>query len=282
MLEILHNGLYTSIQDLGRFQYRNYGVPVSGVMDEYHAALANQLLGNDENAAVLEMTLQGAKLKFHKTTQIVICGADLSPMINNQSVRLNIPVNVSKGDVLSFGKPMYGVRTYLAVKNGFQTEKRLKSRSSYDGITTQSRVSTGDFIPYEVFSNNIESKANIAVHKEIFASNEIKVYEGPEFNFLSKEQKNRLFSTNFSIGLNNRMAYQLNEIIENNFPSIITSAVLPGTIQLTPSGKLIVLMKDCQTTGGYPRILQLEEKSMIKLAQKYTRDWVYFKKLSIL
>jgi allophanate hydrolase subunit 2 len=78
------------------------------------------------------------------------------------------------------------------------------------------------------------------------------------------------------------MAYQLNELVQNKFPSIITSAVLPGTIQLTPSGKLIILMKDCQTTGGYPRILQLTAKSIIKLSQKYTRDTINFKMISVL
>lgn len=282
MLEILHSGLYSSIQDLGRFEYRNYGVPVSGVMDEYHAKLANHILGNDENDAVLEMTLQGVSVCFHEATQIVICGADLSPTLNNQVVRLNVSLNVSKGDQLKFGKRNYGVRTYLAVKKGFQTEKILKSRSYYDAITPKSRIATGDFIPYQAHVKQIGSKANIALQKEIFINKEIHVYKGPEFDFLSKQQQEKLFSTEFSVGLNNRMAYQLNETIENECPSIITSAVLPGTIQLTPSGKLIVLMKDCQTTGGYPRILQLDQKSIIKLTQKHTRDTMQFKKLSIL
>ncbi|EDP95945.1 biotin-dependent carboxyltransferase family protein [Kordia algicida OT-1] len=282
MLEILQSGLHTSIQDLGRFDYRNYGVPVSGVMDDYHAKLANQILGNDENAAVLEMTLQGTKLKFHENTQIVLCGADLSPKLNRSDLRANIPVKVSKGDELEFGKRNYGVRAYLAIKDGFQSSEVLQSRSFYDGITEKSRVTTGDVIPYKVFSGKIQSKATIAVQQEIFSSNEICVYEGPEFDFLSKSQQEQLFNTIFSIGLNNRMAYQLEETIKNDCPSIITSAVLPGTIQLTPSGKLIVLMKDCQTTGGYPRILQLDQRSIIRLAQKHTRDQVYFKKLSIL
>lgn len=272
MLEILHSGLYTSIQDLGRFHYRNFGVPVSGVMDDFHARLANQILGNDENDAVLEMTLQGARLKFHEKTQIVICGADLSPKLNGVDIRANIPVNVSNGDELVFGKRNYGVRAYLAVKNGFQTEKILKSRSFYEGITSKSRIASGDFVPYQIITEKIQPKTNIVVQKDIFINTIIQVYEGPEFDLLSKKQQETLFNTTFSIGLNNRMAYQLNEIIENECPSIITSAVLPGTIQLTPSGKLIILMKDCQTTGGYPRILQLDKKSIITLAQKHTGD----------
>ncbi|PTX61391.1 biotin-dependent carboxylase-like uncharacterized protein [Kordia periserrulae] len=282
MLEIIHSGLHTSIQDLGRLHYRNVGVPVAGVMDEYHAKLVNQLLGNDENSAVMEMTLQGATVEFHEATQMVICGADLSPKLNHQAIRLNVPVTVKKGDVLQFGKRLYGVRAYLAVKHGFQTENILKSRSFYDGITPKARVEKGDFIPYQTNSNPVKASANIALQRALFTDTEITVYEGPEFNYLSKTQQEKLFNTTFTIGLNNRMAYQLEEILENDCPSIITSAVLPGTIQLTPSGKLIILMKDCQTTGGYPRILQLDQKSIFKLAQKHTRDAIIFKKLSIL
>ena len=72
------------------------------------------------------------------------------------------------------------------------------------------------------------------------------------------------------------MAYQLKEPLENELTSIITSLVLPGTVQLTPSGKLIILMRDCQTTGGYPRILQLSEDSINRLAQKFTGDKINF------
>ncbi|MEM6722198.1 MAG: biotin-dependent carboxyltransferase family protein [Bacteroidota bacterium] len=282
MIEILHAGLYTSVQDLGRFHYRNFGVPVSGVMDAYHAKLANHLLGNDENDAVLEMTLQGASLYFHEATQLVVCGANLSPTLNKLPLRLNVPVNVAKGDQLDFGKRVYGVRTYLAVKNGFQTEEVLKSKSFYDGITNKVRFAKGDFIPYQSYFKHIQPKANIAIQKDIFTGKEINVYEGPEFDLLTKKQQEKLFTTQFSIGLNNRMAYQLEETLQNNCPSIITSAVLPGTIQLTPSGKLIILMKDCQTTGGYPRILQLDQKSIVRLAQKHTKDRIQFNKLSIL
>jgi len=281
MLEILHSGLYTSIQDLGRFQYRNFGVPVSGVMDDFHAKLANKILGNDENAAVLEMTLQGARVKFHENSQIAICGANLSPKLNGVDLRANVAVNVSKGDQLEFGARKFGVRAYLAVKEGFQTPIVLKSRSFYEGITQKSRVAKGDFIPFNSFSNDNIPHTKVGFQPILFNSNDINVFEGPEFDLLSKKQQEKLFSTIFSVGLNNRMAYQLEETLQNDCPSIITSAVLPGTIQLTPSGKLIILMKDCQTTGGYPRILQLDQKSIVTLAQKRTGDTICFKKLSI-
>lgn len=281
MLEILKAGLYTSIQDLGRFGYRNYGVPVSGVMDIYHSKLANHILGNTMNNAVLEITLQGPSLYFNEATQIAICGADLSPKLNHKSIKLNSRINISKGDVLEFGTRIYGVRAYLAIKNGFQTTKILNSRSFYEGITTQSRVQKGDNIEYVALSKQTSAHVNIAVQKTMYQHQEINVYKGPEFDLLTKKQQKNLLSTIFSIGLNNRMAYQLNELFENELPSIITSAVLPGTVQLTPSGKLIILMKDCQTTGGYPRVLQLNDMAICILSQKYTGAKMQFKMISI-
>lgn len=110
-----------------------------------------------------------------------------------------------------------------------------------------------------------------------FTKNELQTYPGPEFENLSSHQKKLLEATKFTISnLNNRMGYQLNELIENNVNPIITSAVLPGTVQLTPGGKLIVLMRDAQTTGGYPRVLQLSDDAINLLAQKKTSDLVSF------
>src|SRR5690606_7472652 len=105
----------------------------------------------------------------------------------------------------------------------------------------------------------------------------LEVYRGPEFGQLTDRQLVKLFSNTFSVAKeNNRMAYQLNEEIDGVRGSMLTSATLPGTVQLTPSGKLIVLMKDGQTTGGYPRILQLSDYSISILAQKRMGDPIRF------
>ena len=104
------------------------------------------------------------------------------------------------------------------------------------------------------------------------------MYKGPEFDALNEDQKSKVLDAFFTISNTiNRMAIQLEEKIANTLPSIITSPVLPGTIQLTPSGKLIVLMRDCQTTGGYPRVLQLSENSINHIAQKRMKEKCGFK-----
>jgi len=128
-------------------------------------------------------------------------------------------------------------------------------------------------------SNKVSNKkhAKIKAMSSYIESNIIKVYKGPEFDNLSNINIDFLFSKSYKISKDsNRMAYQLDEKLENNLKSILTSLVMPGTIQLTPDGQLIILMRDCQTTGGYPRILQLSEKSINILAQKRLGEFVQF------
>ena len=100
MIKVLKEGLFSTIQDNGRFGYKNIGVPVSGAMDQASAKLANLLLGNDESSAVLEMTLLGPTLEFMNDTYISITGADMNPVLNKQKVLLNETLLVKKGDIL--------------------------------------------------------------------------------------------------------------------------------------------------------------------------------------
>ena len=140
MIKVLSPGFFTSVQDEGRFGYGKFGVPTSGAMDRYSAKLANHILSNKDNDALLEITLGRCNLLFNSQAIISISGADFSPEINNQKVRLNTSIAIHQGDILTFNKPTYGVRCYLAVKGGFQTEVVLNSRSFYEGITRQNRV----------------------------------------------------------------------------------------------------------------------------------------------
>jgi biotin-dependent carboxylase-like uncharacterized protein len=275
MIEVISSGLYASIQDLGRFGYRNQGVPNSGVMDTISANFANSLLDNDVDNALIEITIIGPKLLFKLDTFIVITGADISPKINNIRILNYTVVAVKKGDVLSFGKLLKGTRSYLAVKGGIQSELKLKSRSQFKGITQTYRLNKNDQIEINGFSSNLilQKKGKIKSKVQFFEAIEIEVFLGPEFELLSKINQDELLNTTFTISNNsNRMGYQMEEIVSEHTISMITSPVLPGTIQLLPSGKIVVLMKDAQTTGGYPRIFQLTEQALCTMAQKKVGD----------
>ncbi|TJY33915.1 5-oxoprolinase subunit C family protein [Pontimicrobium aquaticum] len=281
MIKVIHPGFYSTIQDLGRKDFQHLGVPISGVMDVYAGKMANAILGNDENCAVLEITMLGPKLEFCCDTAIVITGANLSPSLANTIINNNTLVNVNKGEVLSFNKPINGFRVYLAVSGGFQSEIVLNSRSMYQGITKAISVKKGGVLKIQPKNHRSKAYSSIKIRTDYLNEKTISVYKGPEFKLLNNEQMDKLFNQEFTISKeNNRMAYQLDELIINDLSGIITSLVLPGTVQLTPSGKLIVLMRDCQTTGGYPRVLQLSESAINTLAQKCTGNRIIFKLIS--
>lgn len=281
MVRVLHPGFYTSIQDLGRKDYQHLGVPISGAMDLEAAKIANAILGNNEHCAVLEMTMVGPKLEFTCNSAVSVTGANLSPTLNGVRINNYLAINVNKGDVIEFGSLNKGFRSYLAVSGGFQTAFVLNSRSMYKGVTQTPLLQKGDMLAIESKNYVSNKNASIKPNTDYIENHIIQVYKGPEFYKLNKIQISSLFDKDFTIAKeNNRMAYQLNELIENNLKDIITSLVLPGTVQLTSSGKLIVLMRDCQTTGGYPRVLQLSEISINNLAQKFTGNKIKFRLIS--
>lgn len=272
MLKVIHPGFFTTIQDTGRFGYREKGVPVCGCMDNYSASIANSLLENDETDAVMEITMTGPRLEFHTSSFFSITGAEMSPALNGMPINSYEVHKANEGDVLSFGKLINGFRSYLAVKGGFLTEVKLTSRSFYKPITDRNCIKEQMEIPIESHTDYSPKITHIkpeALHKEY----ELFVYKGPEFEILTEDQLKLLFTNKFTIAKeNNRMAYQLEELIGVHSHRMLTSATLPGTVQLTPAGKLIVLMRDGQTTGGYPRVLQLANKSIAILSQKKFGD----------
>lgn len=277
MLKVVKAGLFTTIQDAGRFGYLNNGVPVAGFMDTASAHKVNQLLENDVNSAVMEITMTGPTLEFDKPTYICIGGAKHSVTLNNNPVGHLSIHKVSPGDLLSYGKLEKGFRSYLAIKNGFRTDKILGSRSMYAPVTPKSHLEDNQTIPYdscEVFSPKIvELKVD-----SVLDNKELTVSKGPEYNLLTDKQLEALFFQDFTISNeNDRMAYHLKEHIAGHKVNMLTSATLPGTVQLTPSGKIMILMKDGQTTGGYPRIFQLSDNAISILAQKKFGDTITFK-----
>lgn len=277
MLQILKSGLHSSVQDLGRHGFRDSGVPVSGAMDIFSALLANRLLGNRDGDAVLEATLVGPVVQFWENSLIAICGAHVSAKLNGLDVAMKTPVAVKKGDILSLEKIESGVRTYLAVKGGFITEEILGSRSFYKTVTGRLMLKKNDLIPFEPFEATCDKLATIRVKDTFLFDKNIEVFKGPEFDFLNPKEKEELLKNDFHLSeKHNRMAVFLKETLGQNKHQIITSPTLPGTVQLTPSGQLMLLMRDAQTTGGYPRILQLSEMGINTLAQKKTGDAVRF------
>ncbi len=277
MLKVVKSGFFTSIQDKGRFGLRNIGVPVSGAMDQHASSLANAMLENEHTDAVMEITMTGPVLEFLTATYIAITGANLSPSLNGAEIETHSVHKVVEGDILGFGKHIDGLRGYLSVKGGFLTDKVLGSRSFYKPITQWARLNSGMEIPFNEVTH-YEPKISHIITEDIDKVSLLNVFPGPEIEMLTKVLREFIFDTSFTIAKeNNRMAYQLQESVAKHQHAMLTSATLPGTIQLTPGGKLIILMRDGQTTGGYPRIFQLSDEAINILAQRTFGDKISFK-----
>ena len=277
MIKVVSKGIYTTIQDKGRFGYRNIGVPSSGYMDSESAETANLIINNPKDNPLIEATLIGPTLEFKKSAVICITGGEFSPTLNDIKISSYSAIEVNKGDILKINNSSIGSRCYISIQGTIISDTILGSKSFYHQITNSSILEDGDIF---LFKKNIRTLEQKYIHKKFELNKTINVFRGPEFKCLSKESIKTLFNEEFSIGINNRMAYNLLEKIQDGINSIVSSGVIPGTVQLTPSGNIIILHRDCQTTGGYPRILQLNEKSLNDLAQLRTGDNIRFKLLN--
>lgn len=283
-LTILQPGLYTSVQDFGRVGYAKWGISPSGAMDQGSFLLANHLLHNPPDAACLEITQTGPHLLFSEDAIVLFSGASTSISINEETIEeVNHQwLHIKKGDHLKVGLLINGMRSYMAIKGGFLSDTIFGSRSQSLGITSKDRLYKGSTLMYpslqETSGPLSKVKPNLPwIHQEV-----IQVYEGPEYASLQKEEKKLLFSTAFTIShSSNRMAIQTDQIIKNDALQILTSPVFPGTIQLTPSGKMIILMRDAQVTGGYPRILQIKADHINILSQMSTGTPFFLELISL-
>lgn len=279
MINVVKAGMYTSIQDRGRLGYRSQGIPLSGTMDSLSASLANSLLGNDLHCALLEFTLLGPTLLFEANATVVITGATFEVFLDTELKPLHIPFTIKKGQTLRITKTRQGVRGYLAIKGGFTSQTVLGSKSQYNGITEKGSIDNNDVL---TFDSELQYKISIpsfsTLDKSFFETSYIEVYQGPEFYLLPERIKQNIEKLTFKVSpKSNRMGIQILGLGELPVSEILTVPVQPGIIQWTPSGILIAVMKDGQTTGGYPRIFQTTEKSISVLSQKQSHQEIQFK-----
>ncbi|WP_194852260.1 5-oxoprolinase subunit C family protein [Nonlabens antarcticus] len=269
---ILETGFYTSIQDEGRFHYRHLGIPHSGCMDQDMAGNANALLGNPAESAILEMIIEGATIKFQEPTHIIVMGKIDTLLLNNLKINANQLIKINALDILNIGRVTHGHFIYLAIQGGWQTQMVLGSRSMYSGITSNGFLKKDQTLEYHSTLNTSKSFPIKALNE----GGTIKVFPGPEYADLPDSWKERLKFEEFELSASwNRMAYSFATNVSVDIPQIKTAPVLPGTVQLTPTGNLNVLMRDAQSTGGYPRILQIADNDLNRLCRIQTGDKIF-------
>lgn len=264
---VLKPGPYSTFQDLGRPGFRAFGVPVGGAMDIVAHQKANALLGNAAQAATIECTMGGLVLQWQKTAKIALTGAGTA-YINGQNMSLDQVYEVSAQDVLEIRFNPSGLRSYLAVEGGFASPTILHSKSMNPLIRIGAPLKKGD----AVFVDH--TKVNATDDKTSWSNPtktpDIRVYPGPEFDWLSPESQARFFSQNYTMSHRfDRMGchVQSDPLTISTTRELLSTAVAPGTIQCTPAGQLILLLQDCQTIGGYPRVGQIAAVDLPKVAQ---------------
>ena len=150
-LLVMKPGLLTTVQDLGRYGHQESGVPVAGPMDTFSHRLANQLVGNEVDAATLEITLLGPELIVDADTTMAIAGAQFEVAFDDPAVPLNTSFTVQRGQRIKFGRIVQGARAYLAVAGGIQTDRLLGSRAthlvSHMGGFNGRALAAGDSVP---------------------------------------------------------------------------------------------------------------------------------------
>lgn len=305
-------GQWSTIQDAGRTGWQRYGVPVAGPMDRASHAAANLLVGNGMTEAAVELTLAGGEFEAAADLRIAVCGADLAPQADGVPLPMWRPVDVPAGTILAFGGATVGRCAYLAAAGGIRVPEWLGSRSTARGVfpgMAGRPLQPGDVLPVGgMDSSGIASEPAAASSHSSGKNIEFpRWFLGPDWRFSKPDEtgertvralrgrewdrfdeRTRLL---IEAGewrcvvhpLSDRMGYRLEAPVppQAELGRMLSEAVAPGTLQVPPDGRPIALMADRQTTGGYPRLLQVIAADRDILAQARPGDVVRFLPVSL-
>lgn len=289
MISIITAGLFTTVQDAGRWGYQAYGMPVAGAMDRYAYNMANLLAGNQPGAAALEMTVTGDAIRFENPAYVAICGADMQPALDGVPVATWSAFPVPAGGVLAFGYAGSGCRTYLAVRGGLAVPAVLGSRSTYTraavGGLAGRKLKSGDTVA--VGAADLADSRPLTLPAEFRATYAsgitLRVLAGPQDDHFTAAGLETIFSATYTVTDEaDRMGYRMDgPRIEHTGKADIVSDALPqGAIQVPGHGMPIIMMADRQTTGGYTKIGTVIGPDLAVLAQAKPGDTVSLRRCS--
>ena len=275
--------MLTTIQDLGRWGFQATGVPVAGPMDVYSHRLANQLVGNAENAAALEITLIGPELHADGDLLCAVAGAEFRVFVGGHEVRHTCPFRVPAGATMKFGQRRSGARATLAVRGGIAVLPVFDSRSTsllgrmgpFDGRP----LATGDVLPIGEESTFGDSPWNAYPMAMPRGGARVRAMSGPHDDMFTADVLETFFSSRYTITTaSNRTGYRLDgpPLLHARVADILSDATPVGSIQVPRSGQPILLMADRQTTGGYPKIATVITADLSIAGQLAPGDWIEF------
>ncbi len=298
MIEILKPGLLTTVQDLGRPGYQRYGIAVGGALDGLAARVANLLVGNDEQAALLEIAQLGPTLCFTADMLIAWCGADFDVRIGDETIASDHTVRVAAGETLHFGPARKGLRAWLAIAGGIAVPAVMGSRSTYrragiggvagralvarDGLETGVLSTWAQRVLASMQARQQRSSSWAVCPENIGLAARpgfVRAMPGPEWEAFTPAAQVAFYSTEWqATAEGDEMGLRLaGPVLELAMPrEMISSAVNAGVVQVPASGQPIVLLAGRQSVGGYPRIAAVASVDLGRFAQLRPGDRVSF------
>lgn len=289
-IRILKGGMYTTVQDLGRTGYQSQGFPVAGVMDVRSFKIANLLLDNPENEAVLEFTLIGPTLEFTSATIVAITGGDFQPEVNGEPAPMYTALYMNKGDILKFKSARTGSRGYIAFSSYLDIPVVMGSRctntkSGIGGFKGR-KLQTGDYINFRIKRRYLPFFLSRKLELDEFDQEEaeIRVIMGPQDDMFSRQGIETFLNSEYTVTSDfDRMGCRLEGpfIAQKETSDIISDGTVFGSVQVPSNGKPIILLADRQTTGGYAKIATVASVDIPKVVQRKTDHKIRFRAITV-
>ena len=292
MTEILveDSGPLTTVQDKGRFGYQKFGMPTAGAMDKFSYKIANLLVENKNDEAVLEYTLKGPELRFKEDAIISVTGAKSIVKINGKKIKMWKSHYIEKGSILEISPVEKGMRGYIAFKSGFNLPEIMGSKSTYLraslGGYEGRELKNGDILKINknVSRDNYTLKSLEKKHRPDFSQKKIRIIMGPQDDYFTKKGVSEFLHGEFKVSSQaDRMGYRLEgpKIEHKDGADIITDGIAEGSIQVSGNGKPIIMLADRQTTGGYAKIATVITVDIDIVSQKKPGDLIIFEKIGL-
>ena len=300
-LSVTRAGFLTSVQDLGRNGFRQFGVSLGGALDVFALRVANLLIGNDESDAGLEITLGGLRMRFEDKRVIAWCGGGFDVRVGSTPLPAGHSCLLAADDELTINQPRIGFRAWLTISGGIDVPLVLGSRSTdlranFGGLDGRA-LRDGDGLPLGKQSQASQSLIDLLRERRVASWSSpaewsssaktktvLRVIRGVDWSRFNDVTIQRLTSDAFVVSPDSdRMGVRFDgpELSRNDDVDLVSEAVAPGTIQVPPSGRPILLLGDCQTIGGYPKIAHVITVDLPLAAQLRAGDRIRFSEVSI-
>ena len=289
-IRILKGGMMTTVQDLGRTGYQSQGFSVAGVMDVRSFKIANLLLDNPENEAVLEFTLIGPTLEFTSATIVAITGGDFQPEVNGEPAPMYTALYMNKGDILKFKSARTGSRGYIAFSSYLDIPVVMGSRctntkSGIGGFKGR-KLQAGDYINFRIKRRYLPFFLSRKLELDEFDQEEaeIRVIMGPQDDMFSRQGIETFLNSEYTVTSDfDRMGCRLEGpfIAQKETSDIISDGTVFGSVQVPSHGKPIILLADRQTTGGYAKIATVASVDIPKVVQRKTDHKIRFRAITV-